>query len=267
MNDRDFIKEYIRVWDDGAMRDAPFITLGLEAVLKDYYGDSLNPSLPFEVNRGERILDLGCGWGRMLKPVIDRGAEAVGLDISSKMLDLTRSHLQRNGYKPVLVRGDGTCLPFQDNSFDSVYSLLVLQHISKKKGKDIFSEIRRILKPGGSAYIRIPGRFSAENLLFSLLQFVSINILRIEEPIRMRFYRIGEIKGICRKLFSFCEINAYEFRPPWNFHTRWTWHYIIIPRRFHRILKKISGKIEGIANGRFGFLKNFGVVLMVRVVK
>ncbi len=267
VRDRRFFDEYVKVWDRGALQDAPFITLGIEVLLKDYYGDLLDAPPPFPVKAGERVLDLGCGWGRVLKPVLDRKAKAVGFDISEQMLKLTKAHLKKNRHKPVVVRGDGTRLPFADESFDMVYSLLVLQHLSKENGKEVFREVARVLRPGGVAYIRVPGRFAPENLLFSFLQFISIHIFRLNDPIRMRFYRLGEIKKICRPLFSGCEITAHEFRPPWNFHTRWTWHYILVPKFMHKWLRRVSDRIEALANGRFGFLRHFGVVLMVRVTK
>ncbi len=267
VKDSDFFKEYIKTWDDGAIKDAPFITLGVEAILQDFYGDLLDAPPPFPVKEGDKILDLGCGWGRVLKPVLDRKGDAIGFDISHKMLGLSRDHLNKNGHPPSLVRGDGTVLPFKDNSFDMIYSLLVLQHLSKGNGKDVLKEIARVLKPGGSAYVRVPGRFAPENILFSILQFLSIHILRVKDPIRMRFYRAGEAKKICKEFFSECGITAHEFRPPWNFHTRWTWQYIIIPKRFHKQLRKISDSLENLANNRFGFLKDFGVVLMLRVKK
>jgi ubiquinone/menaquinone biosynthesis C-methylase UbiE len=263
--DKNFTRKYIKVWDQGAIKDAPFITMGMEALLQDFYGDLFNAPPPFPVKQGEKVLDLGCGWGRVLKPVLDRDVFGVGMDISENMLELSKKHLNSNGYTPILLRGDGTMLPIKDNSFDTVYSLLVLQHLSKENGKDVLKEIRRVLKPNGVAYIRVPGRFAPENLLFSFLQFISIHIFRLNDPIRMRFYKIGEINKICEMLFKEFEVTAHEFRPPWNFHTKWTWHYIIIPRMFHKPLKKISDKLEHIANTKLGFLKHFGVVLMIRV--
>ncbi|MDY6968753.1 MAG: class I SAM-dependent methyltransferase [Spirochaetota bacterium] len=267
IRDKNFFKEYIKVWDEGAVQDAPFITLGLEAVLNDFYGDLLNPTPSFPVTKGKKTLDLGCGWGRMLKPVAERGADCIGLDISEKMLNLTQKHLKDCKHLSGLIRGDGTSLPFKNNSFDLIYSLLVLQHLSKSNGIETLKEIKRVLKPGGIAYIRVPGRYAPENLLFSFLQFISINILRVKDPIRMRFYTIGEIKRVCNGLFKNVEITAHEFRPPWNFHTKWTWNYIIIPKRFHRFLKRVSDKLEKFANTRFSFLKHFGVVLMIKVEK
>ncbi len=267
VRDKDFFNEYVRVWDEGALKDAPFITLGVEVILKDFYGDLLDAPPPFPVKENERILDLGCGWGRVLKPVLDRNADAVGLDISHNMLALTRQHLRKQEREAPLLQGDGTRLPFKDNSFDKVYSLLVLQHLSKANGKAVFAEVQRILKPGGVAYIRVPGRFAPENLLFSFLQFVSIHLFRVKDPIRMRFYRLGEIKKITEKIYKDVSITAHEFRPPWNFHTRWTWQYILIPRSLHRRLRKISDWFEEKANGRVPFLKHFGVVLMVKVTK
>ncbi len=264
LKDKEDFNEYVNTWDDGAVKDAPFITLGVEAILQDFYGNLLDAPPPFTVNKGDRILDLGCGWGRVLKPVMDGEGDAVGLDISLNMLHRAKEHLEKHGHSPALLRGDGTSLPFKNGSFDMIYSLLVLQHISKENGRDVLKEVARVLKPDGAANIRVPGRFAPENLLFSFLQFISVHFLRVKDPIRMRFYRIGELKKICDDLFSEYEITAHEFRPPWNFHTKWTWQYIIIPKRFHKVLRKISDWFEGLANGRFGFLKRFGVTLMVR---
>ena len=129
-SDKGFVKDYVDVWDRGAIQDAPFITLGVEAILKDYYGDLLDAPPPFPVGKGQRILDLGCGWGRVLCPVMDRGADAVGFDISGEMLNACSRHLKEKGHQPVLTRGDATQTPFKNNSFDGVYSLLVLQHLS-----------------------------------------------------------------------------------------------------------------------------------------
>jgi ubiquinone/menaquinone biosynthesis C-methylase UbiE len=267
VKEQNFMDEYVRVWDEGALKDAPFITLGIEVLLKDYYGDLLDAPPPFPVEKGQRVLDLGCGWGRVLKPVCDRGAKAVGFDISLEMLKLADAHLRRNRCRAGLVRGDGTRLPFAGSTFDLVYSLLVLQHLSKDNGREIFREISRVLRPGGAAYVRVPGRLAPENLLFSLLQFISIHVFRYRDPIRMRFYRVGELRKMCEGLFSEFEVTGHEFRPPWNFHTKWTWHYILVPRFLHRPLRKISDRIERAANTKYGFLKNFGVVLMVRVKK
>lgn len=267
VRNRDFMNQYIKVWNDGAVKDPPFITLGVEAVLTDYYGNLLDAPPPFPVQDGARILDLGCGWGRVLKPVMDRGGRAVGFDISENMLELAADHLAKNGHRPELARGDGTRLPFRDNSFDQVYSLLVLQHLSKDNGTALISEVHRVLKPGGRAYLRVPGRFAPENMLFAFLQFMSITVFRYKDPIRMRFYRIGEVRRLCRGLYRSCEFTAHEFRPPWNFHTPWTWYYILVPRRLHRPLRRLSDRIEALANGRFGFLRHFGVVLMVTVTK
>lgn len=264
---KNFLREYIQVWDDGAERAPEFITVGLEALLPEYYGNVIDAPPPFPVHKQEQILDCGCGWGRVLKPVIERGANAVGIDISYKMLSAAKKHLQKHNLMAPLVRGNATSLPFRDESFDVVYCLLVIQHLSKEDAKKVLHEISRVLKKGGNAFIRVPSRFAPENLLFAFLQFVSIHFFRLKDPIRMRFYRIGEIKKMCHNLFSHCEITAHEFRPPWNFHTRVSWHFIIIPRFLHKPLRRISDKIEALANGRLPFLKHFGVTFMIHVIK
>lgn len=264
---RDFLNDYVKVWDDGAVKDAPFITLGLEAVLSDYYGNVLDAPPPFEVKPNEKILDVGCGWARVLKPVRSITNDAVGLDISHRMLNAAKKHCSYHKLPTPLVRGDGTLLPFKDNSFDRVYSLLVVQHLSKENGNKLIKEIHRVLKPGGTAHIRVPSRFAPENLLMAFLQTISINVFGYKDPIRMRFYRIGQIHRLCTPLFATVDITAHEFRPPWNFHTPWTWHYIMIPKRYHKRLRELSDKIELKANTTKPWLKHFGVTLMINAVK
>lgn len=87
------------------------------------------------------VLDAGCGHGNF---VIDesrpRIAHAVGIDVNS---DVT----SKNICLDEIAFGRLEKLPFPDASFDTVVSLWVLEHISEPK--KVFSEIARVLKPGG----------------------------------------------------------------------------------------------------------------------
>ena len=77
-----------------------------------------------------RILEFGCGYGRLLKPLSDHLNDALicGYDISRSNLINARAYLSRS---PVaLVQGDGRFgLPFKDNAFDVVFTFFVLVHI------------------------------------------------------------------------------------------------------------------------------------------
>jgi SAM-dependent methyltransferase len=96
-----------------------------------------------------RILDLGCGIGRISRPFSDRFSEVVGVDINAEILAVAKEYIgEKNNVS--LIENDGRTIPFQDNHFDYVYCGGVLQHIP-----DIdviagyFSEGLRVLKPNG----------------------------------------------------------------------------------------------------------------------
>jgi SAM-dependent methyltransferase len=67
---------------------------------------------------GRRALDLACGPGRYLRVLHERGAYAVGLDLSGVLLREAREQFATQGVAAPLVRGDMRTLPFVDGSFD-----------------------------------------------------------------------------------------------------------------------------------------------------
>ena len=72
--------------------------------------DLLSPS------KGQRILDIGCGTGISLAPLLEKGLSLTGIDPSPYMLDVADKRL---GNRVDLHRGMAEDLPFEDNSFDA----------------------------------------------------------------------------------------------------------------------------------------------------
>lgn len=97
------------------------------------------------------ILESGCGVGRWVKYLSNKGFSVVGLD--NCVESLLRSHKTWN--KLLFVGGDVLKLPFRDESVASVVSLGLIEHFEEGPGK-FLSEIKRILKPGGVAYLSSP---------------------------------------------------------------------------------------------------------------
>jgi ubiquinone/menaquinone biosynthesis C-methylase UbiE len=95
------------------------------------------------------ILDVGCGIGRILKPFSKYFKKAVGIDINSNILADAKKYIG-NIKNIELIQNDGNSIPFEENTFDYVYSGGVLQHIP-----DIdviinyFHEGLRVLKTNG----------------------------------------------------------------------------------------------------------------------
>ena len=95
---------------------------------------------------GERILDIGCGTGRLTSQIPQRaaGADVAALDRSHAMLLQARLHYADAAH---YAQADGVRLPFADGLFDAVFSTATFHWI--KDHDRLFGEIHRVLKPGG----------------------------------------------------------------------------------------------------------------------
>jgi len=105
-----------------------------------------------KVGRDCTILEVGCGVGYGAN-FISSDFKVVGLDISKDALREARK------YKHIhWILGDGTSLPFKDESFDAVISLQVIEHIKKREVFAYLNEIKRVLKRGGIFILTTPNR-------------------------------------------------------------------------------------------------------------
>jgi ubiquinone/menaquinone biosynthesis C-methylase UbiE len=101
---------------------------------------------------GGKLLDIGCGTGLFVDRYIEAGGSAIGLDISRKMIEQARRRCTICDY----TIGTGEKIPFCDNSFDAVSSLLVFSYV--KDPRSMMREAYRVLKPGGSIAICTLGK-------------------------------------------------------------------------------------------------------------
>ena len=111
---------------------------------------------------GDRVLDVGAGFGRHVFECARRGADVVALDYAEDEVVETRATLggmvdageiELERFKGVL-RGDATQLPFDDASFDVVITSEVLEHIQDDVAA--IAEMFRVLKPGGIFAATVP---------------------------------------------------------------------------------------------------------------
>lgn len=97
-----------------------------------------------------RVLEIGCGIGRLLQYMALIFEEVHGIDVSAEMIEEGRRYLARHPNAHLEV-GDGASLaPYPDAHFDLVYSYVVFQHIPDKAVIESYvTEARRVLRPGG----------------------------------------------------------------------------------------------------------------------
>lgn len=114
----------------------------------------LEPYIPafadFPSARGKAILEIGVGAGADFQNWCTHAFHATGVDLTEKAVALTRERLEVNSIpseRYALQNADAENLPFDDKSFDLVYSWGVLHH-TPDTGR-AFREVFRVLKPGG----------------------------------------------------------------------------------------------------------------------
>lgn len=100
-----------------------------------------------------RVLDFGCGVGRLTIPLARLAGEVVGVDISESMLALARRHCEEARLANVhLLRSDDS-LTGVEGVFDLVHSYIVLQHVPVARGEAIFRALVDRVAPGGAGMI------------------------------------------------------------------------------------------------------------------
>ena len=117
------------------------------------------PDTRLRLGNGERLLDVGCNWGRWTIAAARKGFKPVGLDPSLKAIFAARRVAAQLGIEADFVVGDARYLPFKDDSFDVVFCYGVYQHLSKENVRIALAEDSRVLRDDGSVLIQMPNRY------------------------------------------------------------------------------------------------------------
>ena len=102
------------------------------------YHTHISSQLMRPLPRGGRLLDIGCGTGLFVEKFIKTGGTAVGLDISKKMISRARWRCPSSEF----IIGTGEKIPFSDNSFEAISSLLAFSYV--KDPNAMLSESYRV---------------------------------------------------------------------------------------------------------------------------
>ena len=127
----------------------------------------------FPIAKGEKVLDMGCGFGRHAFALLKQGADVVALDYSQdEVAEVTKwfGAMELAGEVPagasaIAVRGTAYGLPFADNTFDAIVAAEVLEHLPDDR--QAMSELVRVLKPGGRLAVTVP-RWLPEKVCWAL---------------------------------------------------------------------------------------------------
>lgn len=138
---------------------------------------------------GERVLDLGCGNGRLLELFREKGIDYVGVDSSEKLIEIAKKKYQP---APSIKKGKGPLfrpavrflvanalnLPLPDNFFHKVFSLAVLHHIPSEKFRlQFLKEVRRVLREGGQLILSVWNLWSRKATWKLLLKYTFLKLI------------------------------------------------------------------------------------------
>ena len=105
-----------------------------------------------------RLLNVGCGHGADFLAFC-KEFELHGLDFSEGMLRYAVRYAKKFQFEPALVRADAATLPYANNSFDWAIAVASYHHLeSAESRRNALVELRRVLKPGGKAFVTVWNR-------------------------------------------------------------------------------------------------------------
>jgi SAM-dependent methyltransferase len=138
-----------------------------EAYLERY--PYLLDQLPQRRSPGERLLEIGLGYGTVSQKLAEAGFDYRGLDIAAGPVEIVRERLRRMYWGDVhkrVTQGSALEIPYRDATFDHVVSIGCLHHTGDL-GRAV-QEVHRVLRPGGEATIMLYNRHSARLLALRL---------------------------------------------------------------------------------------------------
>ena len=99
-----------------------------------------------DLEPGDRVLEVGCGAGHLVKRLAERGIDIVGIDVNPNAAEIAGTDR--------VIEMAAESLDFPDDEFDAIVSVHAIEHIPELEAAVV--EMARVLKPGGSALYIYP---------------------------------------------------------------------------------------------------------------
>jgi ubiquinone/menaquinone biosynthesis C-methylase UbiE len=216
------VKEY---WEEVPCGTEDHIVKNIEPCTKEWFDAvenfrySIEPMIfsvaQFSLHHGKKVLEIGVGAGTDHLQWARSGVKLYGVDLTHAAIELTKKRFNIYGFESQLTKIDAEELPFDDNSFDVVYSWGVIHH-SNNPDK-IISEIFRVLKKDGKFIGMFYNRYSIVAFktwfIFCFLKLKPWNSLKSAiynnmESIGTKAYTKNELKLMFNK-FSNIKIEPF----------------------------------------------------------
>lgn len=155
------------------------------------------PEFRLPTGAGERLLDVGCNWGRWTIAAARNGYQPVGIDPSLKAVLAARRISKQLNVATDFVVGDARYLPFADDCFDVGFSYSVLQHFSKENAKISLEEIGRAVKKDNKVVVQMPNKFGVRSFYQRARRGFTEG-----ENFDVRYWSPSELTETFRKIFG-----------------------------------------------------------------
>jgi cyclopropane-fatty-acyl-phospholipid synthase len=152
----DLGNDFYKLWLDPSMTYSSALYASPKQSLEDAQDNKLSRIMDLlALSGGERVLEIGCGWGRLAERITtERNAHLTGLTLSPSQLAGAKERIARAG------AADKADLRLQDyrdvtEKFDRVVSIEMIEAVGEKYWPAYFGKISEVLKPGGRAVLQV----------------------------------------------------------------------------------------------------------------
>ncbi|MFZ5966866.1 MAG: class I SAM-dependent methyltransferase [Bacillota bacterium] len=173
----------------------------------------------------KKLLDLGCGLGRNAIFFAGHAFEVEAIDLSQKGLDFLKESAERQNLKIDIRRGDMNDLPYEPNYFDCLLAYHVISHTDSEGIKNILSEMKRVLKPGGEFYITLCSKESPSFKSGKHPKIDENTILKTEGPEVDVPHYYSDLDNV-RRILSDFQIKSIRHIQD-IFEDTYSWHYFV----------------------------------------
>jgi len=150
--------------------------------------------------RGKTVLDIGCGAGQNLVPLVERGACVIGIDISPELIALAQQRLALAKVEATVQVGSAYDTGLPDASVDVIFCIALVHHLDIAR---VRKELRRVLAKNGKIILQEPILFSEAYARLRKLFPARDNVSAFEHPLtREEFAAIhGSFKADATRYF------------------------------------------------------------------
>jgi demethylmenaquinone methyltransferase/2-methoxy-6-polyprenyl-1,4-benzoquinol methylase len=137
-----------------------------------------------DIKIGENVLEIGFGTGHSIVKIaekVGKKGKVFGIDISSRMKDITQRRLEKRGLadRVELHCGDAIKTPYNESIFDAVFMSFVLELFDTPEITMVLKEINRIIKPGGRLGVVSLSKENGNSRMLKAYEWIHIHFTKI----------------------------------------------------------------------------------------